>query len=86
MSNATLRAVGGSVMVALPKPSLERLNLSPGSRVNIAVDRGKVTLTPIAKPQYSLEEVLSQCGRNAFRKSRADSDWLADRLVGKEAV
>ena len=85
MSNATLRAVGGSVVVALPKPSLARLNLHPGSRVKVAVDRGKVTLTPIAKPRYTLAELLAKCdfSRKASRDERA---WQSAKPVGKEII
>ena len=85
MSNATLRAIGGSVVVALPKPSLARLNLHPGSRVKVEVDRGKVTLTPIAKPRYTLAELLAKCdfSRKASRDERA---WQSARPVGKEII
>jgi antitoxin ChpS len=85
MSNATLRAVGGSVVVALPKPSLERLNLRPGSRVRVEVDRGKVTLTPIAKPRYTLAQLLAKCDftRKASLEERA---WESAKPVGKEII
>lgn len=85
MSNATLRAVGGSVVVALPKPSLDRLNLRPGSRVKVEVDRGKVTLTPITKPRYSLAELLAKCD---FRKRASPEDraWQSAKPVGKEIL
>ena len=85
MSHATLRAIGGSVVVALPKPSLERLNLRPGSRVRVAVDRGKVTLTPIARPRYTLAQLLAKCDfrRKAPREERA---WESGKPVGKEVI
>ncbi len=85
MSNATLRAVGGSVVVALPKPSLERLNLRPGSRVRVAVERGKVTLTPISKPRYTLAQLLARCDfkRKASSEERA---WQSAKPVGKEII
>ena len=85
MSNATLRAVGGSVVVALPRPSLERLNLRPGSRVKVAVDRGKVTLTPIPKPRYTLAKLLSKCDftRKVSLEERA---WHSAGAVGKEII
>ena len=85
MSNAILRAVGGSVVVALPKPSLERLNLRAGSRVKIEVDRGKVTLTPVSKPRYTLAELLAQCdfSKKASREERA---WQSAKPVGKEII
>ena len=85
MPNVTLRAVGGSVVVALPKPSLQQLNLRAGSRVRVDVDRGKVTLTPISKPRYTLVELLTQCDFKK-RPSREERAWQSARPVGKEII
>ena len=85
VSNATLRAVGGSVVVALPKPSLERLNLRAGSRVKIEVDDGKVTLTPVAKPRYTLARLLAGCDFTK-KSSSEDRAWQSARPVGKEIL
>lgn len=85
MPNVTLRAVGGSVVVALPKPSLQQLNLRAGSRVRVDVDRGKVTLTPISKPRYTLAELLAKCDFTK-RSSREESSWQSSKPVGKEII
>jgi antitoxin component of MazEF toxin-antitoxin module len=71
-----------------PKKQLGIVNLHVGSKVEIGVKGKALVVHPArqAKPPYTIEEVLSQCGRNAFRKTRADSAWLADRPVGKEAI
>jgi antitoxin ChpS len=86
LSVTTLRASGG--VMSVPKKLLEIVNLQVGSKVEIGVKGHALVVHPArqAKPRYTLEEVLSQCGRNAFRKTRADSAWLADRPVGKEAI
>jgi len=88
MPVTTLRASGGAVIMSVPKKLLEIVNLRAGSKVEIGVkgDALVVNRARQSEPRYTLEEVLSQCGRNAFRKSRADSDWLADRPAGKEAI
>lgn len=85
MPNVTLRAVGGSVVVALPKPSLQQLNLRAGSRVRVDVDRGKVTLTPISKPRYTLAELLAKCDFTK-RPSREERAWQSSKPVGKEII
>ena len=85
MSNAILRAVGGSVVVALPKPSLERLNLRAGSRVRVEVDRDKVTLTPISKPRYTLAELLAKCDFSK-KMSREERAWVSSKPVGREII
>jgi antitoxin ChpS len=85
MSNATLRSIGGSVVVAIPKPSLEQLNLGPGSRVKVEVDRGRVTLTPVTKTKYTLAGLLAEC--DFKRKASAqERDWQSAGPVGKEIL
>ena len=88
MPVTTLRASGGAVVMSVQKKLLEIVNLQVGSKVEIGVKGNALVVNPArqSKPRYTLEKVLSQCGRNAFRKTRADSDWLADRPVGKEAI
>jgi len=88
MPVTTLRASGGAVVMSVPKKLLEIVNLQVGSKVEIGVKVNALVVNPArqSKPRYTLEEVLSQCGRNAFRKTSVDSDWLADRPVGKEAI
>lgn len=85
MSKAVLRAIGGSVMVALPKPLLAHVRLGPGSVVDLSMERGKITLAPRARPRYTLQELLAQCD---FRKrpKRADREWQSAPLAGKELL
>jgi antitoxin ChpS len=88
MPVTTLRASGGAVIMSMPKKLLEMVDLRAGSKVEVGVKGDALVVNRVrqSKPRYTLEELLSKCGRNAFRKSRADSDWLADRPVGKEAI
>ena len=88
MPVTTLRASGGAVIMTMPKKLLEIVDLRAGSKVEIGVKGDALVVNRVrqSKPRYTLEEVLSQCGRNAFRKSRAESDWLADRPGGKEEI
>jgi antitoxin ChpS len=88
MPVTTLRASGGAVIMSVPKKLLEIVNLRAGSKVEIGVkgDTLVVNRARPSEPRYTLEQVLSQCGPNAFRKSRADSDWLAGGPAGKELI
>ena len=85
MPKAVLRAIGGSVMVALPKPLLAHVRLGPGSVVDLSMERGKITLAPRARPRYTLQELLAQCD---FRKrpKRADREWQSAPPAGKEVL
>jgi antitoxin ChpS len=85
MHKAVLRAIGGSVMVALPKPLLAHVRLAAGSEVEVTMERGKITLAPRARPRYTLQELLAQCD---FRKrpTRAEREWQSAPPVGKELL
>lgn len=84
MPKAVLRSIGGSVMVALPKPFLAEANLEPGSEVTVSIENGTIMLAP-SGPRYTLQELLARCD---FRKkpSRAEREWQHAAPVGKEAI
>jgi antitoxin ChpS len=58
MHTATLRAVGGSVSVTLPRQMLRTLGLGAGSSVAVTLEGGRLVLSP-TRPRYSLEELLA---------------------------
>ena len=84
MSKAVLRSIGGSVMVAVPKPFLAQASLGPGSEVDVSVENGAILLSP-ARPRYALKDLLVRCD---FRKkaSRTDNEWQNAAPVGKEVI
>ena len=84
MSKAVLRSIGGSVMVAVPRPFLAQANLGPGSEVDVSVKNGAILLSP-ARPRYALKDLIAKCD---FRKkaSRAETEWQSAAPVGKEAI
>jgi antitoxin ChpS len=62
MTKATFRAVGGSVMVAIPPPMLEALRLGANSSVEISIDGSRLIIEP--RPQtgrIGLEARLALC-------------------------
>ncbi len=65
MTDATLRAVGGSIMVAIPKPMLDGLGLRANEKVTLHVDGKRLVLEPRLKPKYKLAELLGQCDLEA---------------------
>ena len=58
MHTATLRAVGGSVSVTLPRQMLRTLGLDAGAAVAVMVEDGRLVLAP-TRPRYSLAELLA---------------------------
>jgi len=81
MHTATLRAVGGSVTVTLPRQMLRTLGLAAGASVAVTLEDGRLVLSP-ARPRYSLDELLS--GMKPGDMPTAPG-WGAARPVGREA-
>ncbi len=80
-----LRKVGGSVMLAIPKPMLEALDLAPEAAVDLSIRAGRLVVDPKRRRRYSLDELLAQC-KPAARRSRADREWTAGPAVGRELI
>jgi antitoxin ChpS len=86
MATVTLRKLGGSVVMVVPKKILGLVDLKAGSQVRISVENGRVVIEPRAKPHYTLAELLAKSGRSALKPSRKDREWLSGGPVGKEAI
>ena len=83
MHTTSLRKVGGSVMLAVPPALLDILHLRSGSKVGLAVESGRLVVSPQSPQRYTLDELLAQCNPRA-RRSRQEREWLSDRPVGRE--
>lgn len=83
MSIATLRTVGGSVVMALPKRLLELVHLQAGSKVNIGVEQGRITITPQKKSHYKLADLMAHCDPNVPLTAQ-EREWMDLPSVGIE--
>ena len=83
MSTATLRTVGGSVVIAIPKRLLELVQLQAGSKVEINVQEGHLIVIPQKKKRYKLSELLAQCDPS-LPLSAEEQEWLDAPEVGLE--
>ena len=61
MLTSTLRTVGGSVMLAIPKSVLDGLGLAANEKVELRLDKGKLVIEPRRRPKYTLDELVAQC-------------------------
>jgi len=86
MATVTLRNLGGSVVMAVPKKILSLVDLRAGSQVEISVEKGRVVVEPKAKPHYTLAELLAKCRRTDILNRRRDRAWLDSPPVGKEIL
>ena len=81
MHTATLRAVGGSVSVTLPRQMLRTLGLAAGASVAVTVENGRMVLSP-ARPRYTLAELLAGMKPGDMPTAQG---WADVRPVGREA-
>jgi antitoxin ChpS len=77
---STLRNVGGSVMVAIPKSLLEGLGLAANEKVALRIDQGHLVIEPRPKPRYVLADLIAQCDLTS------DDDWDQATPVGREVI
>ena len=85
MSRATLRTVGGSVMLAIPKSMLETLGLGANHAVELRIQDGRLVVEPRATQRYALAELLAQCDPKAA-PSTVDREWEEVRPAGREII
>jgi antitoxin ChpS len=84
-TTSTLRTVGGSVMMAIPKALLESLGLAPNAKLDLTVEDGRLVAVPRKRPKYSLDELLAMGNPNADL-TEEDRDWLSDPPKGNEVI
>jgi antitoxin ChpS len=83
MPTATLRTVGGSIVIAIPKRLLEMVQLQAGSKVDINVEQGHLVVIPQKKIRYMLSDLLAQCDPS-LPLTVEEREWLEIPSVGLE--
>ena len=84
MATVALRALGGSVVMSVPRQILSMLHLGAGSQVEVSVEAGRLVVEPKVKPRYTLSELLAKCTEENMVFTPEDKEWLDSRPVGKE--
>ena len=83
---AKFRAVGGSVMVAIPPHMLEALDLGPNSSVNISLDDRRLVIEPAnRKGRIGLAARLALCDFDA-PPTAEEREWVEASRVGNEVI
>jgi antitoxin ChpS len=86
MATVTLRNLGGSVVIAVPKKILSLVDLRAGSQVQISVEQGRVVVEPKKRPHYTLTELLANTRKSDLYNRWRDRAWVSGGPVGKEAL
>lgn len=82
----TLRTVGGSIAMTIPKAIVDELGLKADTKVDLAVEAGNLVVRAQNKrPKYKLADLLAQCDPNAER-TPAELEWLNAPSVGREII
>jgi antitoxin ChpS len=85
MPTATLRTVGGSVVMTIPKRLLELVQLQAGSKVDIDVRQGRLIVVPQKKKRYALSELIGECDPT-LPITAEEQAWLISPAIGLEAL
>lgn len=83
MHTTTLRKIGGSIMLTLPKTMLSLLHLKEGARVNIAINNGCLTIEPNPSHKYTLSDILAASDYTQIQPE-SEREWIDAPSVGKE--
>jgi antitoxin ChpS len=86
MASVTLRNLGGSVVMTVPKKILGLVHLDAGSKVELRVHGGRLIVEPGKRPRYTLAELLSRCRPNDLAPKQTDDRWLRGGPVGRELI
>ena len=86
MATVTLRNLGGSIVMAVPKKILSLVGLDAGSQVEVSVENGRLIVEPKKRRRYTLAELLSRCRQEDLTPGDKDQAWLQGRRTGKEAL
>lgn len=85
MHTTSLRKVGGSVMMAVPPALLDLLHIGAGTKVGLAIDKGRLVVDPQPRPRYTLDDLLAQCDASAD-VADDDAGWISEAPIGDELI
>ncbi len=71
---------GNSLARRIPKAIAVEPKISQGSEVDLTLEKGRVVLTPVKPPEYSLEELLAGVSRDNLHEEVDTGE-----TVGREA-
>ena len=86
MHHTSLRKVGGSVMLTIPRAMLDQLELEAGARVGLAVADGRLVVEPARKPKYTLAELLAASDYAVIGPTEDERAWVDAPAAGREVL
>ena len=80
-----VRALGGSLVVTLPKHLLRSMGLNVNDTVGMTLLDGRLVIEPRPRQRYSLAELMLQCDFS-LSPDEVETAWLNDHSRGSEAI
>ena len=78
-----IRKWGNSAGTIIPVPMLEAAGIALGDKVNIEAKAGTLVITLVDEP-ITLEDLLADSPKKAFRMFEEDQDWIDAKPSGRE--
>ena len=70
----TLRKMGNSTGIIVPKAMLDQLGLASGAKIDLRIEDGKVIAEPVRKVREGWEEAAKEIG--ALGLTEEEREWL----------
>lgn len=80
----TIKKWGNSAALRLPAATLARAGLQVNSPVEIHSTEGKLVVSAVQAPEYTLKGLLDECPSSRMTLSTEDRQWLESEPRGKE--
>jgi antitoxin component of MazEF toxin-antitoxin module len=78
-----IRKRGNSAGTIIPVPVLDATGIGLGDKVNIEAKAGTLVMTLVDEPM-TLEDLLADSPKKAFRMLEEDQDWIDAKPSGRE--
>lgn len=85
MLTSNLRRVGGSTMLAVPPELLKILQLEAGDTIQLAIEEGRLVVTPQTRPRYTMAELLA-ASNYPNEQPANEREWVDAPAVGRELL
>ena len=75
---------GNSAALRLPAATLAKAGLAVNSPVEVHAVEGKVVVSVVTTPEYTLDQLLDACPGTKMTLSEEDRRWLDSEPAGRE--
>ena len=90
LTRTRLRRTGGSLVMVVPAPARDLLDLAEGQEVLVSVEGGKVVMQPVMgakgtrvrRPKYTLDQLVA--GMETEPAAPTERDWMDAPPAGRE--